>query len=59
MPDFVTWYPDVLFIECKTGSSKLSSEQQEVSCMSKGRFILVRDNVDILIDWFEQKQKEK
>ena len=54
MPDYVVWYPKVFYIECKTGASKLSPEQQEVKMLSKGRFILVRNNVDELINYIEK-----
>ena len=56
-PDFFCYYPRVVAIECKTGTGKLSPDQKKVrDAMIKSgiKYIVVRDNIDELIKYFEE-----
>ena len=55
-PDFFCYYPKIVAIECKTGTGRLSSDQKKVrDAMIKSGidYIVVRDNIDELIKYFE------
>ena len=56
-PDFFCYYPRIVAIECKTGTGRLSSDQKKVrDAMIKSGidYIIVRDNIDELIKYFEE-----
>ncbi len=56
-PDFFCYYPRVVAIECKTSSGRLSTDQKKVrDAMIKSgiKYIVVRDNIDELIKYFEE-----
>lgn len=53
MPDYITYYPEVLFIECKTGKGRLSEDQKEVMKTTPAEYIVVRDNIDELVRIFK------
>jgi len=58
-PDFFCYAPVVLAIECKTGKGQLSQIQKEVKeAMEKSGidYLLVRDNIDILLRYFERRK---
>jgi len=57
-PDFFCYSPIILAIECKTGAGKLSPIQKEVrlAMLTTGiDYLLVRDNIDALIKYFQSK----
>ena len=56
-PDFFIYYPMCLAIECKTAGGKISKEQREVIDKlhhSGIRTIIIRDNIDPLVDYFKE-----
>ena len=40
-------------VECKTGAGRLSAKQKEVRGNWGGEYLIVRDNIDILIDFLK------
>ena len=58
-PDFFCLLNDMsyLFIECKTGTGRLSPEQKEwkyeLSLVPDTKFMVLRDNVDELIEYLK------
>lgn len=57
-PDFFVYSPIILAIECKTGSGRMNPAQKDVrEAMEKAgiKYLLVRDNLDELIKYFEER----
>lgn len=53
MPDFVVWWPRTLFIECKTGTGRLTFEQQKVFEKTMDHYFIVYSTVDDLIKYLD------
>ena len=56
-PDFFVYHPQLLAIECKTGTGRLTAEQKEIAAkLSKSgiKYLVVRDTVDTLILHFKE-----
>lgn len=53
-PDFEVYYPH-FYIECKTGTGKLSKAQKEVKSLleKSAHYIVVRDNIDELVKFLD------
>lgn len=61
-PDFFGYDPILVGIECKTGAGKLTKEQESVResfIRNDVPYIIVRDNVDALLIFLQQKTRPK
>ena len=53
-PDFEVYYPH-FYIECKTGTGKLTKDQKEIKYLieKNAHYIIARDNIDELIKFLD------
>ena len=53
-PDFEIYYPH-FYVECKTGTGKLSKDQKEIKYLieKNAHYIIARDNIDELVKFID------
>jgi len=60
LPDFIILSPFLLWVECKTGSSRLNENQKEVKQRLEERgqdYFVARDDIDGLLEKIKNKKE--